>query len=494
MITYKITDTTINKFLNLNDMVISLEGIINQGIFGKYEIEDIYSRFNLSAKYLKDVLVGNTLEDYSYWSFIQSENGYSIWKYSNLSNYQYNENNELYLDDRLIINKGEATSEQVSVFDTVYKYNDSTYTDLTTEASTEQGTEFDFLETSLDYFYFGSSSVFSGIKFELFRYGIDYDLMIEYYNGSSWVELEFTDTTLQITKDGLISWTVPEDWAQYNHPYDSINKYYIRISSSTPITIAKIYYIVPADSVIGLLTLSNDEIQNETWAWCTYGTDIYVTIPNSGNYNYVGISYIREEDDYVDSVNKQNYFIYNHEFKINHEDSSYIADSSSYLEIGNILDEDENVKFLWDTTVNSFLAIGTPVNSIEGSGLIGIMKKGDLTYRSISELFENPVLRIYSSDVTEIYDYIQFYHNQTNSVIESGNGDIELKTTFHTLDSTGAIYLNPINNIVKIKEDDAIYFGEPETEGTWRILRDSNDLIFERYESDNWVTKNTISA
>ncbi len=41
--------------------------------------------------------------------------------------------------------------------------------------------------------------------------------------------------------------------------------------------------------------------------------------------------------------------------------------------------------------------------------------------------------------------------------------------------------------------DDAFYFGNPDTDGSWRIKRDGNDLSFERRESGVWVFKVKIN-
>lgn len=38
------------------------------------------------------------------------------------------------------------------------------------------------------------------------------------------------------------------------------------------------------------------------------------------------------------------------------------------------------------------------------------------------------------------------------------------------------------------------YFGDPDTDGTWRTVRSGNNLVFERRETGSWVTKQTISA
>jgi hypothetical protein len=42
--------------------------------------------------------------------------------------------------------------------------------------------------------------------------------------------------------------------------------------------------------------------------------------------------------------------------------------------------------------------------------------------------------------------------------------------------------------------DAAHYFGAVSTAGSWRIIRESNDLVFDRYESAAWVTKFRITA
>lgn len=36
---------------------------------------------------------------------------------------------------------------------------------------------------------------------------------------------------------------------------------------------------------------------------------------------------------------------------------------------------------------------------------------------------------------------------------------------------------------------DALYLGDPTTEGSWRIVRDGDNLNFERYESGVWQNK-----
>lgn len=39
----------------------------------------------------------------------------------------------------------------------------------------------------------------------------------------------------------------------------------------------------------------------------------------------------------------------------------------------------------------------------------------------------------------------------------------------------------------------AIYFGNPDVNGTWRIICDGDDLVEQRRELDVWVTKHTVT-
>jgi hypothetical protein len=46
----------------------------------------------------------------------------------------------------------------------------------------------------------------------------------------------------------------------------------------------------------------------------------------------------------------------------------------------------------------------------------------------------------------------------------------------------------------RVDSADAIYFGNPLVDGTWRIIRSGNDFVFQRRESSVYVTKSTVSA
>lgn len=317
------------KIRQLNEMIMELKGLIEQAKFNKNELDNLYAQlavsgYSLDRKFLRNVSLGHTAGTYTNWSHLKAETGYSIWKFTP-THYAYNALNQLYLDNILLRNLGEATSESATTFDKVFFYNGSTYTDDTTEAGTETGTEFGLMEDTSDYLYVGHSTTYGGIKFEFQTRGSGYGLTLEYWNGSSWSELtssgsSLDDNTSDFESDGLIEFDIPGNWATTT--VNSVaSKYWIRISTTaTPITVAQAYYVVPANSVIGLLALSSDEIINGDWAWCSYNGSIYVTLRNAGSSAYEGNYYITSSSS---SINLQNFFIYNHEISLDHEDSTY---------------------------------------------------------------------------------------------------------------------------------------------------------------------------
>lgn len=318
------------KIRQLNEMIMELNGLIEQAKFNKNELDNLYAQlavsgYSLDRKFLRNVSLGHTTGTYTNWSHIKAETGYSIWKYSP-TNYVYNALNQLYLDNVKLENRGQASSESATAFDKVFFYDGSTYTDNTTEASTETGTEFSLMDTMSDYLYVGLSTTFGGIKFEFQTRGSGYDLEAEYWNGSAWHSLTtsgrtYEDGTSNFESDGSILFDIPSDWATTT--VNSSTKYWVRLSTTTSgsiVTQAEAYYVIPANSVVGMLALSSDEIIAGDWAWCTYGSSIYVTIRNAGSSTYEGDYYITSSSSVT---NLQNFFVYNHEFTIDHQDSTY---------------------------------------------------------------------------------------------------------------------------------------------------------------------------
>ena len=58
---------------------------------------------------------------------------------------------------------------------------------------------------------------------------------------------------------------------------------------------------------------------------------------------------------------------------------------------------------------------------------------------------------------------------------------------------TGTLTEINVSGDTVANSDKAFYFGGKTTEGSWRIVRDGNNLAFQRYESSIWVEKGLIS-
>jgi len=313
---------------DINAMIMELNGMVEQGKFDINELTEIFNNLVLSRRFDRNITLGHTLSTYSAWTHFQNEQGFGIWRFAP-TDYTYNSLNTLYFDNIVLENRGEVDSE-LTTFDLVYNYDgtSTTYTDDTTEASTEEGTAFPVMAATDDHLYLGEATTFSASKFEWYTRGSNYTLKVEYWNGT-WTELtndinNLEDGTTGFESDGRISWDVPGDWTTTS--VNSQTKYWVRISTTTtPVTVAQCYYLIPGDSVIGALALSSSEIQSEEWAWCYYNGNIYVTIRNTGNTAYEGNYFITSSST---SANKQNFFIYNHEYKSDYEVSSYSGISS----------------------------------------------------------------------------------------------------------------------------------------------------------------------
>lgn len=350
--TYRVNTslTTTAKIEALNEMIMLLEGQIDQAKFNVQEIGEIYSGSGIDRKYLRDIPIGHTAATYGNWTqptALPPEEGYSIWKIAP-TNYTYEDVNNLYFDNKILTNRGEAASESATTFDKVYLYDGSSYTDDTTEAGTPEGTPFDLMEVAnIDFLYLGSASTFKGAKFEFDTRGSNYTLTTQIFcsgaSANAWVNLGdcdgYIDDTSDFESDASIKWHLNSDtgagWVLTS--INSQTKYWARIkTTSTPITVAKANYLIPSSSVIGLLALSSSQIIDEAWAWCTYDTNIYVTIRNTGAAAYEGDYYIKKAST---DTNLQNFLIFNHEFKADYRDSTYDEDvplgMNRYRTVGN---------------------------------------------------------------------------------------------------------------------------------------------------------------
>jgi len=327
---------TSKKIEKLNAMILALEGKIAQAQFNKHEVGELYSGAGFTRKYTRNVSLGHTLDTYANWSHVKAEAGYSIWKIAP-ANYDYADENNLYLDNQVLTNKGEASSESAVTFNDLLVYDGSTYTTNTTEAGTEEGTAFDIDITSgsNSYLYAGSTTTFKGMKFEFGTRGSNYTLRTEIFcsgnTSNSWIQLTdcdgYDDDTSDFESDGNIEWHLDSDtgagWLQT--AVNGINRYWARVQTITiPATTATANYIIPTESVIGLLSLSSNQVLNDSWEWCTYSNSIYVTLRNAGAAAYEGDYFLTSTSS---TTNKQNYFIYNHELVLDSRDSRFVEET-----------------------------------------------------------------------------------------------------------------------------------------------------------------------
>lgn len=86
--------------------------------------------------------------------------------------------------------------------------------------------------TDRDYIYIGHTSKFAGLKFEdYFDFGFEYDILYEYWDGSSWkVITPISDTTAKLSVPGRVEWIPPVDWATKTiSDISSDALYYVRV-------------------------------------------------------------------------------------------------------------------------------------------------------------------------------------------------------------------------------------------------------------------------
>lgn len=312
---------------NIDNNTWELNGKISQAKFSKNELDSIYDDTGISRRYKILSGAGHSLSTYTNWTHVKEESGYSIWSIP-FTNFKDNSLNEMYLDDVVLTYKGEADQVAYTTFTYVYLYDGSTYINNTTEAGTEVGTAFSLMDATDEYLYLGSSSIFSASDFNFNIRGSNYTLKVEYYN-SAWTELtlnlnDLLDNTRNFKSNGRLEYTLPTDWLKTS--VNSLDAYWIRISTTTtPVTTATAYSILPGNSVYSLLQLSSINVLNEEFSWCYFNDNVYVTIRNTGNSVYEGNTYLSSSSS---STNKQNFFVYNHEYKVSYEQSGYTSGSA----------------------------------------------------------------------------------------------------------------------------------------------------------------------
>lgn len=100
--------------------------------------------------------------------------------------------------------------------------------------------------------------------------------------------------------------------------------------------------------------------------------------------------------------------------------SNSLIGHSSYASYGALMGR--NANFTKDTMC---LVTGIESNSIE------MFERADYLTDFSKVTFANPTFRIHSADNTDLNDWISFYHDQTNAVVDGGTGGVKIAT--HTV-------------------------------------------------------------
>jgi hypothetical protein len=115
----------------------------------------------------------------------------------------------------------------------------------------------------------------------------------------------------------------------------------------------------------------------------------------------------------------------------------------------------------------------------------------------VPAIFAESVLRVRQR--VEIWDdndgdnYLDIRSGSSQAIKLTPNGDSWLNGG-----NVGIGTVNPSSTLdvegdIEIGSGNAFYLGDPESEGSWRITRNGNNLVFQRRESGSWVTKEKMT-
>ncbi|MEM7819713.1 MAG: tail fiber domain-containing protein [Candidatus Aenigmatarchaeota archaeon] len=137
----------------------------------------------------------------------------------------------------------------------VFYYNGSAFTDRTTTACQSGGSTFTLLTDTDDTMYFGLTSKFTQLQFDISTAGAGLNLVWEYSAGSGvWNTLTLSyDETKNLTRDGIVTWSDPgASWVT-----DTVNgtsAYWIRLRTTTNPSTAPTVYLACRSGFTGYLS------------------------------------------------------------------------------------------------------------------------------------------------------------------------------------------------------------------------------------------------
>ena len=129
------------------------------------------------------------------------------------------------------------------IFDKVWTYISSSYSDVTTAAGNTTSADVTMPSAAADIIYFGKTAKFDAISFDLSTLGIGGLVVWEYYNGSTWMPLTTyfaVSNNNFITGDGYITFNPHSDWATTQINSEATAYYYVRARVTTTYTTAPV--------------------------------------------------------------------------------------------------------------------------------------------------------------------------------------------------------------------------------------------------------------
>jgi len=127
------------------------------------------------------------------------------------------------------------------IFDKVWTYISSSYTDVTTAAGDTTTADVTMPSASGDIIYFGKNTTFDAISDTLSTNGVGGTVVWEYWNGSIWTTLTFTASSkTDFTGTGSGAFTPPVDWATTTVNSEATAYYYIRARLTGSFTTAPV--------------------------------------------------------------------------------------------------------------------------------------------------------------------------------------------------------------------------------------------------------------
>lgn len=147
-----------------------------------------------------------------------------------------------------------------------YDNSAGTYTDLTAaltdrNTGTTTGSSLNEMQAA-DFLYFGCDARYRGLSVDVANTNSlgTATAAVTYWNGSAWTTATPTDGTLStrtLAQDGLITWTVPTDWARTTVNSEPTSLFWVRYAVSANLTDTSV-------SIAEVVTLANLTISNDS--------------------------------------------------------------------------------------------------------------------------------------------------------------------------------------------------------------------------------------